>query len=324
MACRAASTARILSAGATDPHECRSGVLHDRADVREVEIDETRHRDDVTDSLHALAQDVVHDPEGVEDGGVLLDDVSEPIVRDGDQGVDLALEFLGRLLRGQLALRAFERERLRHDADRQGAGGLGHLGDHGRRPGSGASTEARRDEDHVRPFERGRDLVRVLFGGALADVAVTTGTEAAGDLVPDPDLVRRVRLKECLRVGVEGDELDPHHLGPDHPVDGVAAAAAHSDDTDESEVLRIRTQGHRTPPWPREAGAEPSATGTRSECQAGSAGRPGSFGESTIRSDSRDPVNRLLDRPRSCPPYGKMLRNESRNRPSIPKAGADS
>jgi hypothetical protein len=36
--------------------------------------------------------------------------------------------------------------------------------------------------------------------------------------------MRGVRLEERLGVGVAGDELDAHHLGPDHPVDGVAAA----------------------------------------------------------------------------------------------------
>src|SRR4029079_10358673 len=85
----------------------------------------------------------------------------------------------------------------------------------------------------------------VLLGRALPDRAVAAGAEAAGDLVADPDLVRRVGLEEGLRVGVTGDELDAHHLGPDHPVDGVAATAADADDADQREVLGIGTQRHR-------------------------------------------------------------------------------
>jgi hypothetical protein len=54
-----------------------------------------------------------------------------------------------------------------------------------------------------------------------------------------------IRLEESLRVRVAGDELDAHHLGPDHPVDGIAAAAADTDDADEREVLGIGSQRHR-------------------------------------------------------------------------------
>ena len=74
---------------------------------------------------------------------------------------------------------------------------------------------------------------------------VAAGAETARDLVADPDLVRRVGLQERLGVRVAGDELDAHHLRPDHPVDGVAAAATDADDADQREVLGIGTQRHR-------------------------------------------------------------------------------
>ena len=80
-----------LAAGAADAHQRRAGVLHDRAHVGEVEVDQAGHGDQVADALDALAQHVVHDAEGVEDGRVLLDDVLEPVVGDGDERVDLVL-----------------------------------------------------------------------------------------------------------------------------------------------------------------------------------------------------------------------------------------
>ena len=169
----------------------------------------------------------------------------EPVVRDRDQRVDLGLELLGRLLGDELALGALEAERLGHDADRQRAALLGQLGDDRGRARAGPATEPGGDEDHVRVDERLGDLLRVLFGRALADRRVAAGAEAAGDLVADPDLVRRVGLEERLGVRVAGDELDAHHLGPDHPVDGVAPAAADTDDADQREVLGIGTQRHR-------------------------------------------------------------------------------
>ena len=59
----------------------------------------------------------------------------------------------------ELALGAFEAERLRHDADRQRACFLGHLGDDRSGPGAGPAAEPGGDEDHVRVGERLGDLL---------------------------------------------------------------------------------------------------------------------------------------------------------------------
>ena len=175
MACWAASTARFSPVARPMPMSAEPGVLHDRAHVGEVLVDQARHRDDVADPLHALAQHVVDDAEGVEDARVLLDDVLEPVVRDRDEGVDLRLELFGRLLGDELALVALERERLGHDTDRQGAGVLGDMRHDRRGTRPGTATEPGRDEDHVGVGQGGRDLLRVFLGGALAQLRVATG-----------------------------------------------------------------------------------------------------------------------------------------------------
>ena len=61
----------VLAARAADAHERGAGVLHDRAHVGEVEVDEAGHRDQVADALDALAQHVVDDAEGVDDRRLL-------------------------------------------------------------------------------------------------------------------------------------------------------------------------------------------------------------------------------------------------------------
>ena len=236
----------VLAGRPADPHERRPGVVHDRLHVGEVEVDQPGDRDDVADPLDALAQDVVDDAEGVEDRRVLLDDVAEAVVRDRDQRVDLGLELLGGLLGDQLAAVALEAERLGHDADREGAEVLGDLRDDRGRTRARAAAEAGRDEDHVGVAERLRDLLGILLRRALADGGVAAGAEAARDLVADADLVGRVRLQQRLGIGVDADELDAHHLGADHAVDGVASATADADHANEREVLRIRPQRHRS------------------------------------------------------------------------------
>ena len=67
------------------------------------------HGDQVADALDALAQHVVDDAEGVDDRGVLLDDVLEAVVGDGDERVDLVAQRLARLLGVEPAARALER-----------------------------------------------------------------------------------------------------------------------------------------------------------------------------------------------------------------------
>jgi hypothetical protein len=175
---------------------------------------------------------VIHVAEGLHHGGVLLDDVTQPVVGDRDERVYLGLEFLGGALGDELAAGALEGERLGDDADSECAEVLGDLGHDWGGAGTGASPEAGGDEDHVRVAESVSYLLGVFLGCALADGGVSARAETTSDLVAYADLVRRVRLEEGLRVRVAGDELDPHHLGANHPVDGVATTATHTDDTD--------------------------------------------------------------------------------------------
>ena len=127
---------------------------------------------------------------------------------------------------------------------------LRDLRDDRRGAGSGATTHAGGDEDHVGVLERLVDLLGVLFRRALAHGRIGSGAQAAGQLVTDADLVRRVALEERLGIGVHADELHAHHLGANHPIDGVAAPASDADDLDECEVLGIGAKRHVG--WPSE------------------------------------------------------------------------
>ncbi len=49
----------VVAAGRADAHERRAGVLHDRLDVGEVEVDQARRGDEVGDALDAGEQHLV-------------------------------------------------------------------------------------------------------------------------------------------------------------------------------------------------------------------------------------------------------------------------
>ena len=145
----AASCARLSPVAKPMPMSAEPAFGHDGAHVREVEVDEARHRDQVADALDALAQHVVGDPEGVEHRRRAVEHLEQAVVRDDDDGVADLAQRLGARLGLRTAARALEAEGHRDDADRERADVAGELGDDGRRARAGASAFAGGDEDHV-------------------------------------------------------------------------------------------------------------------------------------------------------------------------------
>ena len=114
---------------------------------------------------------------------------------------------------------ALEAERLGDDADGQRADVAGEAGDHGRGAGAGAAAGAGGDEDHVGALEHALDPVLLLEGGAVAELRVGAGAEAAGDAAADVDGQVGGALLQRLKIGVDGHELDAGDAGLDHAVD---------------------------------------------------------------------------------------------------------
>ena len=179
------SIGRIHSAVRAGGHgRAHDGValpLHDCFHVSEVAVDDSRHGDDVRDALHSLAKNVVRDAERVEEAGTALDSFHQSLVGDDDNRVHGADEFGEPLLRLHHAAFAFEGKGLGHDSDRERAEFRSERSHHGRCARAGAAAKARRDEDHIRAFQRLDDLVRILERGFAADFWVGASAEALGE-----------------------------------------------------------------------------------------------------------------------------------------------
>ena len=134
------------------------------------------------------------------------------------------------------------------------AGGLGHLGHDRAAAGAGAAALAEGDEHHVGALEHLFDLVAVVLGGLTADLGIGARAEPAGDLPADVELHVGVAHEQRLGVGVHRDELDALQPGVDHPVDGVAPAAADADDLDHREVV-LRLAQHDVASFARRRGS---------------------------------------------------------------------
>jgi hypothetical protein len=93
-------------------------------------------------------------------------------------------------------------------------------------------AHAGRHEHHVRSLEPLGDHFARFFGRLLADLGIGACAEAARQLLADLQLLLGLRLLKRLRIRIDRDELDAAHAGLNHPVDRVAAAAAHADHLD--------------------------------------------------------------------------------------------
>src|SRR5690348_2824122 len=222
----------VRARGDCRSHNCVALSMHDGFDVGKIAIDDARHGDDVGNALYSLAQDVVGNAERVEETGAALDGVHQALIGDHNHSVDGADEFLQGLLGLKHAALAFEREGLRHNRHAQRAK-LARQRSYNRRGAAArASTEAGRDENHVRAFESLNDLLGIFERSLSADFRIGARSEPLGELCAKLQLHGSLREFESLKVRVCGDELDTFDFGADHAVDRVASPSTDAYDLD--------------------------------------------------------------------------------------------
>src|SRR5207245_852330 len=169
-----------------------------------------------------------------------------------------------------------EQERLRHDADRQGAEVARRLGDDGGGARAGAAAHSAGDEHEVRALERVQYVVAILLDRLTADLGPRAGAQPARELLADLHLDVGLVVHQGLGVGVDGDELDAVEPLVDHTVERVAAAAADADDL-HPRVLRdglfeLEDHGSLASPFRRSPVATVSGVPTASPCRRSARG----------------------------------------------------
>src|SRR5208282_359013 len=107
-------------------------------------------------------------------GGFLVGDPEQVLVRDDDQRVDALLQFHYAGFGEPHPALALEVERLGDHPDREDAQFACGTSYHRRGAGAGATAHARGDEDHVSPGQVVADLVDHLLDGGTADIGLRT------------------------------------------------------------------------------------------------------------------------------------------------------
>ena len=155
------------------------------------------------DALHAAADPLVGEGEGIERALALGTDLHEHVVGQRDDGVAAAAE-LGEAVLGLLeAAPALETEGHVDERDHERARLSADLGDNWRGAAAGAAAHAGDKEDEDGARGEGRDLLAVGLGGETAELGIATGAEAAGDSGADHELGLDGGYGERLGVGVD-------------------------------------------------------------------------------------------------------------------------
>src|SRR5699024_5950477 len=117
--------------------------------------------------------------------------------------------------------------------------------DHRRTPGAGSATFTGGDETHIGAFNGRLDFLGVVLGGALTDLGGGSVAHPPRRFTPHIQFDIGIAHQQCLRIGIDGNEL--HALKPDfdRPVDGVHTPTTDPDNFNDGEIVLY---GHRPCP----------------------------------------------------------------------------
>ena len=170
--------------------------------------------------------------EGISEGGALVGDPEQVLVRDHDQRIDMGLHLLDAGLGLPHTALTFKVERLGHDTDSQDATFARGAGDHGCGTGACTTAHAGGDEDHVAVGKLAHHSFNAFLGGGTADIGLGTGAETLRNRRAELNLARCKRMRQRLAIGVRHQEINAVKIGTDHVVDGIAAGTADTDHGD--------------------------------------------------------------------------------------------
>ena len=227
--------------GLAGAHHRLTHLGHHRANVGEIEINESGHDHQVRHPADPRIKHIVGHLEGIGESGLLVGHPEQVLVGNNDQGVDILLQLINPRLGDTHAMHALELERLGHHANGEDALLACGAGHHRRTAGTGSAAHAGGDEHHMTAFEMFDNFVDRLLGGGAPDIGLRPGAEPLGDVDAHLDTPFRKGLRQGLGVGVGNHEFDAFEMGCDHVVDGIAARAADADDGNTRlELMRSR------------------------------------------------------------------------------------
>jgi len=213
-------------------HHRLAHFAHDRTHVSEIEIDQTFFHHQVGDAGDTRIKNLVSHAEGIRKGRLVVGDPEQVLVRNNDQRIYGALQFVDSIFGDAHAALAFEMERLGHDTNRQDTLFTGRRCDDRSSARAGSTAHAGGDEAHVRTVEMIVDLVDAFARRGTANFRLRSGAETLGHRHAHLDDAVGPGHRQSLCIGIRHDEIDTFQARIDHVVDGIAATATDAEDRD--------------------------------------------------------------------------------------------
>ena len=94
-------------------------------------------------------------------------------------------------------------------------------------------------------FYSALQLFTALFSSLFPHFRNRARTQTPGSTLPDIDAMRSLRMIKGLRIGIYRNKINPIHLGRDHTVHGITAAAANTNNFDGSQRSDFRLHFNR-------------------------------------------------------------------------------
>ena len=220
----------IFAARLAGAHHCLAHLVHHRAHVGKVQVDQAGAHHQVGHALYALIEHIIGHGEGFGEGGLFIGQTEQVLVRNDDQRVDDLLQRLDTFFGLPHPLCALKLEGLCHNAHRQDPQFACGMCDDRRGPRAGAAPHAGRDEAHMRPCQVVDDLLDRFLGGGGPHGRARPGAQTFGNPQPHLDGGIGAALHQRLRVRIGNDEFDTLKVFVDHVVDGIAARTTDTED----------------------------------------------------------------------------------------------
>ena len=151
-------------------HHRLAHLAHHRTDVGKIEVDLTRLDHQVGHSGNTLMQHCVRHMEGIGEGGALIRQTEQVLVRNDDQRVDIGLHLLDAGLGLSHAALSLEIKGFCHHTDGEDAPLARGAGNHRRGAGACAAAHAGGDEHHVAICKLAHHGFNALLGGGASDI----------------------------------------------------------------------------------------------------------------------------------------------------------
>ncbi|CDC63882.1 putative uncharacterized protein [Clostridium sp. CAG:448] len=206
--CHLCGKLRLVLAGCTaNTHVGIACILHNGGNVIEVQVDESGHVNQLGNTLHTAAQNIVRTLESIHQRNALIGRFLQFIVRNHNQRINILAQLGNTGFRIGFAHLSFKREGLGHNTDGQNAHLLCTTCNHRRRACSSASAHAGSHKHHVGVVEQFFDVIQRLLRRTFADLRLCACTATAGQLLADHQLFLRIGSAQRLTVRIDGNKF---------------------------------------------------------------------------------------------------------------------